>query len=82
MRVRKVSVREARQHLCRLLDQVQAGDEVVMTRRGVEVARLVRPQRRPVRLPNLEEFRASVILRGQPLSREIIEGRRSSGVNA
>ncbi|PYV20235.1 MAG: hypothetical protein DMG27_23525 [Acidobacteria bacterium] len=78
MSVRKVSVREARQHLRRLLDQVQAGDEVVMTRRGVEVARLVRPQRKPVRLPDLEEFRASVKLRGEPLSREVIKSRRSS----
>ena len=81
MSVRKVSVREARQHLRRLLDQVQAGDEVVMTHRGVEVARLVRPHRKPARLPDLEGFRASVKLRGQPLSREIIESRRSSTVN-
>ena len=78
MSVRKVSVREARQHLRLLLDQVQAGDEVVMTRRGVEVARLVRPQRKPVRLPDLEGFRASVKLRGEPLSRQVINSRRSS----
>ena len=78
MSVRKVSVREARQHLRRLLDQVQAGDEVVMTRRGVEVARLVRPQRKPVRLPDLEGFRASMKLRGEPLSRQVIKSRRSN----
>ena len=78
MSVHKVSVREARQHLRRLLDQVQAGDEVVVTRRGVEVGRLVRPQRKPVRLPDLEGFRASVKLRGEPLSRQVINSRRSS----
>ena len=78
MSVRRVSVREARQYLRRLLDQVQAGDKVVMTRRGVEVARLVRPQRKPVRLPDLEGFRASVKLRGEPLSRQVINSRRSS----
>ena len=34
MGTRKVSVREAREGLRRLLDQVQAGDEVVVLRRG------------------------------------------------
>ncbi len=52
MSVLKVSVREARQHFRRLLDQVQAGDEVVVLRRGVEVGRLVRPERNPARLPD------------------------------
>ena len=39
MGTHKVSVREARQGLRRLLDRVQAGDEVVVLRRGVEVGR-------------------------------------------
>ena len=46
MGTHKVSVREAREGLRRLLDQVQAGDEVVVLRRGVEVGRLVRPERK------------------------------------
>jgi prevent-host-death family protein len=33
-----VSVQDAKTHLSRLLDQVQAGDEVVITRRGVPTA--------------------------------------------
>jgi prevent-host-death family protein len=78
MSVHKVSVREARQHLRRLLDQVQAGDQVVVLRRGVEVGRLVPPQRKPVCPPSLDSLRASVKLRGSPLSREIVETRRSS----
>ena len=41
----RVSIREARQRLRHLLDQVQAGDEVIVLRRGVEVGRLVRPER-------------------------------------
>jgi prevent-host-death family protein len=45
---KSVGVHEAKTHLSRLLDDVVAGDEVVITRRGEEVARLVaaRPQRR------------------------------------
>jgi antitoxin (DNA-binding transcriptional repressor) of toxin-antitoxin stability system len=37
MSVFKVSVREARQNFRRLLDRVQAGAEVVVLRRGVEL---------------------------------------------
>lgn len=38
---KSVGVHEAKTHLSRLLDRVGAGEEVVITRRGVEVARLV-----------------------------------------
>ena len=37
-----VDVRQAKAQLSRLLAQVQAGEEVVITRRGEPVARLVR----------------------------------------
>jgi prevent-host-death family protein len=75
---RKVSVREAREGLGRLLDQVQAGDEVVVLRRGVEVGRLVRAERKPPPLPDLSRFRASIKIRGPALSQGIREARRSS----
>jgi prevent-host-death family protein len=52
--VKPISVHEAKTHLSRLLQQVEAGDEVVIARGGEPVARLVpigpkRP-RRPGRL--------------------------------
>lgn len=37
----QVNMHEAKTHLSRLLDDVARGDEVVITRRGKEVARLV-----------------------------------------
>ena len=43
---KSVGVHEAKTHLSRLLEQVAAGEEVVITRRGREVARLV-PFTRP-----------------------------------
>jgi prevent-host-death family protein len=45
---KSVGVHEAKTHLSRLLEAVAAGDEVVITRRGEAVARLVpaRPARR------------------------------------
>jgi len=78
MSTRKVGIREARQRLRLLLDQVQAGDEIVVLRRGIEVGRLVRPQRRIVPLPDLSGLRTSVKLRGRALSHEISEARRSN----
>ena len=78
MGTREVSVREARESLRRLLDEVQAGDEVVVLRRGVAVGRLVRPERKAPPLPDLSRFRDSVKLRGKPLSQCIRQARRSS----
>ncbi len=43
---KSVGVHEAKTHLSRLLEHVSAGEEVVITRRGEAVARLV-PARRP-----------------------------------
>jgi prevent-host-death family protein len=40
-----VGVHEAKTHLSRLLQEVANGHEVVITRRGEEVARLVPPRR-------------------------------------
>jgi antitoxin (DNA-binding transcriptional repressor) of toxin-antitoxin stability system len=78
MGTHKVSVREAREGLRRLLNQVQAGDEVVVLRWGVEVGRLVVPERKPPPLPDLSRFRASIKIRGRALSQSIREARRSS----
>jgi antitoxin (DNA-binding transcriptional repressor) of toxin-antitoxin stability system len=78
MSTRKVSVREARENFRQLLDEVQAGDEVMVLRRGVAVGRLVRPEQKAHPLPDLSHFRASIKLRGKPLSQCIREARRSS----
>ena len=71
-----VSVAEARQNLKALLDEVSAGREVSVVRRGQEVARLVPPPRRRGRLPALGSFRASIRVTGEPLSRTVVRMRR------
>jgi prevent-host-death family protein len=45
---KSVGVHEAKTHLSRLLDAVAAGEEVVITRHGEEVASLV-PRRHPAK---------------------------------
>ncbi|MFI5008858.1 MAG: type II toxin-antitoxin system Phd/YefM family antitoxin [Solirubrobacterales bacterium] len=46
---KSVGVHEAKTHLSRLLEDVAAGEEVVITRRGEAVASLVPARRVPVR---------------------------------
>ncbi|GAB4249678.1 MAG: hypothetical protein Kow00129_10470 [Thermoleophilia bacterium] len=53
-------MREARSQLSRLLDTVESGEEVVITRRGVPVARLLkasRPNAGKVLFPSRRELR-------------------------
>jgi prevent-host-death family protein len=54
---RTVGVHEAKTHLSRLLDDVANGHEVVITRRGEEVARLVAPRRKVPRLLGVDRGR-------------------------
>ena len=53
-------MREARRRLAELMDQVEAGGEVVLLRHGRPVARLVPPRPEERRLPPLADFRASL----------------------
>ena len=73
--MRKVSVKEARENLRELIEQVAAGEEVILLRRGKEVARLVPPQRSRRKLPSLESLRASIHPKGKALSKEVISAR-------
>ncbi|WP_398329983.1 type II toxin-antitoxin system Phd/YefM family antitoxin [Vulcanococcus sp.] len=45
--MRSLSVAQAKTHLSALLDAVQAGEEVEITRRGIPVARLTRAPDHP-----------------------------------
>lgn len=47
---KSVGVHEAKTHLSRLLQAVEQGEDVDITRRGVVIARLVPPTRRERRL--------------------------------
>jgi prevent-host-death family protein len=71
----KVSVKEARENLRSLIDKAAAGEEIVLLRRGKEVARLVPPGGSRKKLPSLEAFRASLNAEGRSLSAEVVEGR-------
>ena len=74
--MKTVSVAEARRRFKALLDEVSSGHPVSVVRRGQEVARLLPPKPRRVRLPALGTFRASIRVTGEPLSRTVIRERR------
>lgn len=70
-----VTLAEAKTHLSQLLDQVAAGDEVVITRRGHPVAKIsaVIGEKKPVR--SLAKFREGMPRRPAP-SIELIRAMR------
>jgi prevent-host-death family protein len=74
--MRTAGVREARQNLSALLEEVRKGREIVITERGRPVARLVpvdRSDRRGV--PNLTAFRRAMPVLDPPLSQTVEEER-------
>ncbi|HEY7141231.1 MAG TPA: type II toxin-antitoxin system prevent-host-death family antitoxin [Methylomirabilota bacterium] len=74
--MRTAGVREARQNLSVLLDEVKRGREVVITERGRPVAKLVAPDRPRGRgVPNLATFRRTMPTLHPPLSATVQEGR-------
>lgn len=72
----EINVKDARSKLSSLLDQVEEGGEVIILRRGKQVARLVpaRPEGRL--LPSLKDFRDSIRITGEILSDAVIRGRK------
>ena len=72
--MRRAGVREARQNLTALLDDVKKGREVVITERGRAVARLA-PVQLPQRFPDLSRIRRLFKRRDVALSQAVTDGR-------
>ena len=74
--MRSAGVREARQNLSALLDEVKKGREVAITERGRVVAKLVPPDRPRSRgVPDLSAFRRAMPVLDPPLSTTVAEER-------
>ena len=67
--MKKAGVREARQHLSALIEDVKKGREILITDRGRPVARLVPPSRASAQaVPDLSAFRRTMPVLTPPLS--------------
>ena len=71
----EVNVKEARDYIGKLLDRTEKGEEILISRRGKKVARLVPVDVLKKRLPDLGAFRASIAVRGAALSQTVIDSR-------
>jgi len=71
----EINAKQARAKLSSLRKRVEEGGEVVLLRRGKRIARLIPVERKQGRLPTLKEFRASIRIKGEPLSIDVIRGR-------
>lgn len=74
-----VTLAEAKAHLSQLLDQVEAGEEVVITRRGQPVARITPIERPKQPVKSLAEFR-QLMPRWRKSSAELIRELREEGL--
>jgi prevent-host-death family protein len=74
--MRTAGIRQARQHLSAILDEVRKGREVVITDRGRPVARILPPLEQAARpFSSHRRLRGRSRLRGRPLSEDLVEER-------
>lgn len=71
----EINVREARSNLSALLDKVEAGEEILIKRRGRTVAKIVSHNSDRC-LPSLKDFRSSIKIQGKPMSQSIADARK------
>ncbi len=73
--MKQIGVKQARQELSDLIARAEAGEEVIITRQGMPVAKLVPVTRTLKRLPSLAEFRRGLGRRGTPAAHLVREER-------
>ena len=69
-----VNIKEARKNLSSLLNRVESGEEIIITRRGNVIAKLV-PTKQGGDLPSMKKFRSSIRSSEASLSRAVVDSR-------
>ncbi|MGK7893568.1 MAG: type II toxin-antitoxin system Phd/YefM family antitoxin [Xenococcus sp. (in: cyanobacteria)] len=72
----KVSVEEAVRNLKALLEQVAAGEEVIIFEQDKPVARLLPPSTEEEIFADMKQFRESLSFEGESLSQTVINARQ------
>ena len=73
--MKNIGIKKARQILSGLIDQVEAGEEIVITRQGKPVAKLIPAPLIQKKLPSLKGFRLGIGHTGTPSARLLREER-------
>ena len=71
----EINVKEARSNLSNILDRVEKGEEIIITRRGKRVARISNIVNTPAPLQSLKKFRNKISNKGKSLSQVVIDQR-------
>ncbi len=71
----EINVKEARGNLSSILDRVEKGEEIIITRRGKRVARISNIENIPIPLQSLKQFRDKINITGKSLSQTVINQR-------
>ncbi len=71
----EINVKEVRSNLSSILDKVEQGEDIVITRRGKRVARITNLDENPTPLRSLKSFRANISIQGNSLSQTVIAQR-------
>ncbi len=71
-----IGIKQARIRFPELVQRAEAGEEIVITRQGRAVARLVGAPRAPKALPTLREFRRTLGRDGTPAAQLVREERK------
>jgi prevent-host-death family protein len=71
----EINITEARNKLSSLLSLVEKGEEVIIVRRGKEIARILPPSQKSNLLPCLKDFRSTIKIGGESLSNLVIQAR-------
>jgi len=71
----EINVKEARSNLSSILDRVEKGEEIIITRRGKRVARISNIVNNPTPLKSLKQFRDKIGVKGKSLSQTVIDQR-------
>ncbi len=70
----EVNVKEARSSFSQLLNKVEQGQDIILTRHGKKVARLISSEKE-CSLPSLKKFRQTINVHGKTLSATVQDAR-------
>lgn len=76
--MKKIPVNEIREHLSKYLSEAERGEQIIITKHSRPVAQLLPVTQEKSELPDLQEFRNSIKIKGKPMSEVVTDERNES----